>query len=657
MEINENEEIRNLESKIDTEGLDKEKCREQIKNYHREGRAIARILENIGRRMIVIDDYDPRIVYKMINNIYEHNMYEEIERDKLEEIAEDAYEDSLSQTFSKLKYEIGKPIFESPTHRTLREDNREKTLEKEKKYSEKIKSFHEKGNDYHYRVLERIGRRMIYPEDDYSSVRIYNFINCLSQSESFMNLEKRKVDEIAEEAGEENFEQVRKKILSEIKPTYNSKIEKLEELKQELDESELELYKERFEKISSDILDLRSEMESNGIRKKEEYDSKLEKIEKEVENYVETTDKERKLTREYLSQLEFEKKLSQAEYPIPERYKEEKEKILEDIERIKEKIRESKFSSRNTEKENIEKEIQKLRKETNQFAKMSKNSSYRFIDPFVDKYGRGSPEKRNKLLKTINSETKKDMSKEELESKLEDEVREKERDGLKSVFELANDNLNSKIKYFVKVFGKGNNRTLSRASEVLDIEKKELSQKVEKKFQDLREEKELYEFQSKLGLGTSQEIPDFRLKREEIENLRNSRYIEDLMRGNLKWQEIKNMSGHEFEGFLEELFDEMGYKAQQTKKSGDQGADIIAEKIGEKVAIQAKNTQAKVSNSAIQEVRAAIDHYNCNRGLVVSTSEYTQSAKDLAESNEIELWNKKNIMDKKRKYLDNNQLV
>ena len=168
---------------------------------------------------------------------------------------------------------------------------------------------------------------------------------------------------------------------------------------------------------------------------------------------------------------------------------------------------------------------------------------------------------------------------------------------------------------------------------------------------------ELYEFQSNLGLDIDMDLPDFKIPESKLEDLKHPEVIEDLRQGDLSWQEIKSMPGLEFEGFVERLFDEMGYDAWQTKKSGDQGADVIAEKVGEKVAVQAKNKSSKVSNSAIQEVKAALDHYNCNKGIVVSTSEYTQSARDLAGSNNIELWSKQEILNKKQKFVDLNRLT
>ena len=81
----------------------------------------------------------------------------------------------------------------------------------------------------------------------------------------------------------------------------------------------------------------------------------------------------------------------------------------------------------------------------------------------------------------------------------------------------------------------------------------------------------------------------------------------------------------------------MGYEAESTKLSNDQGADLIATKFGGRVAIQAKHYNGKVGNKAIQEVSAASKHYKTDKGMVITTGRFTKSAIELAESNNVEI--------------------
>lgn len=111
------------------------------------------------------------------------------------------------------------------------------------------------------------------------------------------------------------------------------------------------------------------------------------------------------------------------------------------------------------------------------------------------------------------------------------------------------------------------------------------------------------------------------------------------------------MGGFEFEEFIAKLFDAKGYSARVTNSSGDQGADVVAEKDFEKLTIQAKRYKGKVSNSAVQEVVASMRHYEADRGLVITNSKFTSSAKELASSNGIELWNGRKLEKEIGKYM------
>ena len=79
------------------------------------------------------------------------------------------------------------------------------------------------------------------------------------------------------------------------------------------------------------------------------------------------------------------------------------------------------------------------------------------------------------------------------------------------------------------------------------------------------------------------------------------------------------MTGNEFEDFLQSLFLLLGYKVNKTKLSGDFGADLILEK-DEKIIVQAKRYNKKVSLSAIQEITAAKKHYAVNNAWVITNN-------------------------------------
>lgn len=127
--------------------------------------------------------------------------------------------------------------------------------------------------------------------------------------------------------------------------------------------------------------------------------------------------------------------------------------------------------------------------------------------------------------------------------------------------------------------------------------------------------------------------------------------ISNIMKGNAELSnapaynidDIDQMDGVEFEQFLVKLFSSMKYKVSITQASRDQGADLIIENFTGKTIVQAKRYTGNVSNSAVQEAVAAISHYDCNNAMVVTNSYFTESAKELAKSNNVELWDRENL--------------
>jgi len=120
---------------------------------------------------------------------------------------------------------------------------------------------------------------------------------------------------------------------------------------------------------------------------------------------------------------------------------------------------------------------------------------------------------------------------------------------------------------------------------------------------------------------------------------------------NISIEDLDSITGYDFEHFLKTLFVKMGYHVEQTKLSNDQGADLIVTKFGEKIVIQAKRYGSKVSNKAIQEAVAAIKHYGAEKGMVITTNEFTRSAIALASSNNIELIDRHKLEKLMQKYL------
>lgn len=91
------------------------------------------------------------------------------------------------------------------------------------------------------------------------------------------------------------------------------------------------------------------------------------------------------------------------------------------------------------------------------------------------------------------------------------------------------------------------------------------------------------------------------------------------------------MDGHDFEYFVAEIFSKNGFSnVIVTRGSGDFGVDVVAEKEGERYAIQCKRYSSPLGLAPIQEVYAGMPYYQCTKGMVVTNSSFTAAACELA---------------------------
>ncbi|MFH1047648.1 MAG: restriction endonuclease [Patescibacteria group bacterium] len=120
-----------------------------------------------------------------------------------------------------------------------------------------------------------------------------------------------------------------------------------------------------------------------------------------------------------------------------------------------------------------------------------------------------------------------------------------------------------------------------------------------------------------------------------------------LTMGSIKTEVNKfaGLSGSEFEVLLQRLFVAAGYQVQLIGQPGDQGGDLVANKNGRRLLIQAKRYTGSVGNKAVQEAVAAMAHYDCHEAAVVTTSEFTREAVELAKSNSVKLLGKERLQE------------
>lgn len=119
----------------------------------------------------------------------------------------------------------------------------------------------------------------------------------------------------------------------------------------------------------------------------------------------------------------------------------------------------------------------------------------------------------------------------------------------------------------------------------------------------------------------------------EVEEVMDSEDLEEVWRSQLK-EALKSMTSQKFEMFARGLINRMGIELDKSigiQASADGGLDgfgyITADDFRTtRVALQAKRWEGKVSSPEIDKFRGAMDKYNAEYGIFITTSDYTRSA-------------------------------
>lgn len=98
-----------------------------------------------------------------------------------------------------------------------------------------------------------------------------------------------------------------------------------------------------------------------------------------------------------------------------------------------------------------------------------------------------------------------------------------------------------------------------------------------------------------------------------------------------------DITASDFEGLCASVFRKNGWTASTTKGSGDQGADVVAEHLGRIVVLQCKLYSGTVGNKAVQEALAARHFYSAQHAAVVCKSDFSKSARNLAQAAGVEI--------------------
>jgi restriction system protein len=113
------------------------------------------------------------------------------------------------------------------------------------------------------------------------------------------------------------------------------------------------------------------------------------------------------------------------------------------------------------------------------------------------------------------------------------------------------------------------------------------------------------------------------------------------LKNNALWtKNIDTLSGNDFERLIELCYKEKGYEVTRVGGAGDHEVDLILKgKEGYKIAVQCKRWKKNVGNDTVLRLKAGKQVHGCYDAWIVTTSNYTKSAKVAAERLNIRLIN------------------
>ena len=118
------------------------------------------------------------------------------------------------------------------------------------------------------------------------------------------------------------------------------------------------------------------------------------------------------------------------------------------------------------------------------------------------------------------------------------------------------------------------------------------------------------------------------------------------------YNNFQDMNPYKFEEFIGKLFEEMGYKIEVTRKTGDYGVDVVARKHAETIVIQVKRWRNPVPPKEVNALLGSMVNYRATKAIFVTTSSFTKNARQIADRNpELELWDMEKLRGKVREYM------
>lgn len=149
-----------------------------------------------------------------------------------------------------------------------------------------------------------------------------------------------------------------------------------------------------------------------------------------------------------------------------------------------------------------------------------------------------------------------------------------------------------------------------------------------------------------LAKQREKKFKELKQQERELKLIQNRIEQSERIKAKSQLESIKEMHHFEFEHFMKEVFELLGYKAKLTPKTGDGGKDILLHKNKELVLVECKRfNKTKVTRPDIQKFHSAIIDMDAARGYFVTTGTFTKQAIDYALNKSIELINGEELIE------------
>jgi hypothetical protein len=108
---------------------------------------------------------------------------------------------------------------------------------------------------------------------------------------------------------------------------------------------------------------------------------------------------------------------------------------------------------------------------------------------------------------------------------------------------------------------------------------------------------------------------------------------------------LDRTTGREFEIFLMNIFEKLGYSTTVTNRSKDYGCDMMLQRGDYRIAVQAKRSESELNFISVQRVLGSSKKYNAQMSIVITNNKFIPSAKQLAKIKDVVLIDRKKLLD------------